>query len=86
MQNVYIVDCKECGDIASAIFRLDEKIAKIVNNMYLSLTVYAEKRYSRQELKTLIRYRNILQHLYYNGDYYTGFDYRQIISKVKSIT
>lgn len=86
MLDIRVGKCDNCNDITLAIEAIDKRIAKIVKSMYMNLTLYSEKKYSFKEIKTLIRYKNILANLYYNGYYYEGFDYRQIISRVKSLT
>lgn len=86
MLSFQLTYCKNCGSIEEAQAILDKRIAKIAQKK-MNASLYLEKSPIRKrEAKTLLYYKEILEHLKWNPEYYAQeFDKQSIISRVKSL-
>lgn len=83
MLEVDVKDCKDCG-IGDILSKLDDRIYSIIRDEYHSLIYLSKKNYTRGEIKKLIRYKNILNNLFWNSSYY-NISHKIILSKIKTL-
>ena len=83
MLNISVKDCKDCGAISEVSRELDCKIASLSLKEYNHI-VYLAPSERPKLLKRLMYYRGILNNLYFNSSYYC-FDYKIILSRIKSL-
>lgn len=77
--------CKDCDSIKETLHQLDEKISRVTTNNYQNLIFQLTKPFSISKLKILLRYKEILKNLYWNVNYYHPYNYKDIVSKVKTL-
>jgi hypothetical protein len=84
MLDVRTYDCEHCGDVKHTLDLVDERIATLSERGYNSASFLTPVHYSMRDVKDLIYFKNILQNIYWNSEYYS-YDYKKILSKVKSL-
>lgn len=84
MLEINVKDCKDCGDIQNLLDKLDNKLFRMANDEYNHLVYLSDKNHTKAEIKTIIRYKRILDNIFWNSQYYDR-DYKNILSKIKSI-
>lgn len=78
-------ECLECSSIEEAMSSVNKKLAEYGKIHYNKITKMSSACYDKQKVADLITYKGILNHLLHNSCYY-AFDYKEILSKVKTLT
>jgi hypothetical protein len=84
MLAVIVKECKDCDSIKEILAELDEKIYRMTRDEYHSLAYLSNKNHRRAQIKRLIRYKGILENLFWNSSYY-NYDFKTIVSKIKTL-
>lgn len=84
MLAVIVKECKDCDSIKEILADVDEKIYIMSRDEYHNITYLTNKNHKRAQIKRLIRYKSILENLFWNSKYYS-YDFKTIVSKIKSI-
>ena len=87
MDNYLAINCVACGEVFEALCRVNKVLSKYAKNRYLNNAFLTKKVFPKDKIKTLIRYKSILENLTWNGDFYLPyFTATSIISRVKVLT
>lgn len=84
MLSINIQECKHCQGIRILSDKLEYKISRMARDEYHSAIYLSSKNHTRAEIKRLIRYKNILNNLFWNSTYY-DISAETIMSKIKSL-
>lgn len=84
MLEINVKDCKECGSIKELLCQVEDRIYAMSKSEYNNLSFLSKKNHTKYEIKRLIRYKNILNNLFWNTSYY-DFDFKTIISRIKTL-
>lgn len=84
MLSVNIKECQHCEGIRVLLDKVEYKLSRMARNEYHSAIYLSSKNHTKKEIKTLIRYKNILNNLFWNSTYY-DMSAEKIMSKIKSI-
>lgn len=87
MDNYLVANCSECGVIFTTLDRITKTLSKYGRNRYLNNAFLTQKAFPTDKIKLLIRYRDIMEDLTWNPDFYIPyFTSEAIISRVKVLT
>lgn len=84
MLEINVQDCKECAAIKNLISQVDKELYRMTRAEYHNLAYLSTRCHTKLEIKRLIRYKSILNNLFWNSQYY-DYDFKKIISKIKSL-
>jgi hypothetical protein len=87
MDNYLTINCENCTAIFDALDRVNKVLAQFGKNKYLNDRYLLEKSFKKDKISLLSRYRDILENLTWNSQYYLPyFSADTIISRVKILT
>lgn len=86
MLSFQLTYCKNCGSIDDVQKILDFRIVDLARRKFNEIVYLEKSKLSKRESKDLLYYREILEHLKWNPEYFDEeFTKDQIISRVKSL-
>lgn len=86
MLSFQLVYCPSCGSVEHVQSLLDLRIANYGQKKVNQILFLSKPKFSRREAKMLIYYKEILEHLKWNSNYFENeFSREDILSRVKSL-
>jgi adenine-specific DNA methylase len=75
--------CNDCADLSNLISQIDSKLLHYSKNYMSNICYLTNKDVNENNIKKLIRYKNILHKKLFNSSYLCSIDIEELISRVK---
>ncbi len=86
MLNIQLKECTNCSSIQETMCQLDTKLASMTRSMYNNDVYLTDRPVCKRKFKDLLYYRDMLNSLLFNPDYFCGaIEFSKIISKIKTL-
>jgi hypothetical protein len=87
MDSYLVKTCTDCGEAFEALDRLNKTLSKYAKNRYQTSQYLLKKAFPKDRIKLLIWYKDALENLTWDSNYYQpSFSADTIISRVKILT
>lgn len=86
MFSFLLTTCTNCDNLEDAICSIDAVLAQYGKNAWQNTAFMTTKPIPHVRLRQLLYYKEILNHLRWNQDFYCSYTYPQIVSRVRALT
>lgn len=85
MFSVLLKTCSNCDNLDDAICTLDSVLAQYGKNLWQNTAFMASKPLPYVRIRQLLYYKEMLNHLRWNQDFYCPYKFPQIISRIRAL-
>lgn len=86
MVNFLLKKCTNCDSLQDAICAIDGTLAQYGKNAWQNISFLTSKPLPKWRIRQLLYYKEILNHLQWNQDFYCSYTMEQIVSRARAIT